>query len=68
MSKKITTKDLLKSESEVLKEIGSELEGGSADRSAGYHSSHSSGHSSSGGHNSSTAQVETPLKKTKKKK
>ena len=60
MSKKITTKDLLKSESEVLKEIGLELEGKST-TSAGIHSCHSSGPPPPGGHNSTVAKIEGPL-------
>jgi|TARA_B100000315_G_C14476257_1_gene540765 hypothetical protein len=62
----ISIKDLLKSESQVLNEIAAELNSESNDRISAYHGSHSSGHSSRGGHNSSTAKVERPLRTNKK--
>ena len=63
----ITIDDLMKSESEVLNDIAVELSSEHIDRPMAYHSSHTSGHSSRGGHNSSTAKVERPLKKDNKK-
>lgn len=63
----ITIEDLMKSESQVLNEIAEELSSENIERASAYHGSHSSGHSSRGGHNSSTAKVERPLKKNKKK-
>ena len=62
----ITIEDLMKSESQVLNYIAEELNSENAERPSMSHMSHSSGHSSRGGHNSSTAKVERPLKnKTK---
>lgn len=63
----ITIEDLMKSESQVLNYIAEELNSENVERpSMSHHSSHSSGHSSRGGHNSTTAKVERPLKnKTK---
>jgi len=66
MNNNITLDDLIKSESEVLNEIALELSNENTERPSAYHGSHSSGHSSKGGHNSSTAKVERPLKKNKK--
>ena len=63
----ITIEDLMKSESQVLNDIAEELNSEHIDRPMAYHGSHSSGHSSRGGHNSSTAKVERPLKKDNKK-
>ena len=62
----ITLDDLMRSESEVLNDIAVELSSEHGSPIA-HHSSHSSGHSSRGGHNSSTAKVERPLKKDNKK-
>ena len=59
----ITIEDLMKSESQVLNYIAEELNSENAERPIMHHLSHSSGHSSRGGHNSSTAKVERPLKK-----
>ena len=62
----ITIEDLMKSESQVLNDIAVELNSENVERPSMSHSSHSSGHSSRGGHFSSTAKVERPLKnKTK---
>ena len=62
----ITIEDLMKSESPVLNYIAEELNSENVERPSMSHSSHSSGHSSRGGHFSSTAKVERPLKnKTK---
>ena len=66
MDNEITLDDLMMSESEVLNDIGMELSAENTERPSAYHGSHSSGHSSKGGHNSSTAKVERPLKKNKK--
>jgi len=66
MNNNITLDDLIKSESEVLNEIALELSNENTERPSAFHNSHSSGHSSKGGHNSSTAKVERPLKKNKK--
>ena len=66
MNKEITLDDLMKSESEVLSEIALELSNENSEKPSAYHGSHSSGHSSKGGHNSTTAKVERPLKKNKK--
>jgi len=63
----ITLDDLMRSESEVLNDIAVELSSEHIDRPMAYHGSHTSGHSSRGGHNSSTAKVERPLKKDNKK-
>ena len=63
----ITLDDLMKSESEVLNDIAAELGSENIDSPKAHHSSHTSGHSSRGGHNSSTAKVERPLKKDNKK-
>jgi len=63
----ITLDDLMRSESEVLNNIAAELSPENIDMPKPYHSSHTSGHSSRGGHNSSTAKVERPLKKDNKK-
>ena len=61
-------KKYLNSENEILSRISNEISEESNDgRTQMSHSSHSSGHRSSGGHFSSTAQVEKPLKKNKKK-
>lgn len=57
MDKKVNVKDLLKSESEVLKRIAEELDLNEGTVQAG-HYSHTSGHTSSGGHTSQTAKVE----------
>lgn len=62
----ITLDDLMRSESEVLNDIAVELSSEHGSPMAS-HNSHSSGHSSRGGHNSSTAKVERPLKKDNKK-
>ena len=64
----ITLDDLMRSESEVLNDIAAELDvdGGQKPRGA-HHMCHTSGHSSRGGHFSSTAKVERPLKKDNKK-
>lgn len=56
---KITLDDLLASEHEVLSRIANELNA-EMHEPLSSHSSHSSGHSSSGGHNSVTARIETP--------
>ena len=53
----------MKSESQVLNNIAEELNSENSERPSMSHNSHSSGHSSSGGHNSTTAKVERPLKK-----
>ena len=58
----ITIKDLMKSESQVLNYIAEELNSENAERPSMSHTSHSSGHSSRGGHHSTTAKVERPLK------
>ena len=63
----ITLDDLMRSESEVLNDIAAELNSEHIDRPSMTHSSHSSGHSSRGGHFSTTAKVERPLKKDNKK-
>ena len=63
----ITLDDLMKSESEVLNDIAAELSPENIDMPKAHHNSHTSGHSSRGGHNSSTAKVERPLKKDNKK-
>ena len=47
-------------------DIALELSAENSERPSAYHGSHSSGHSSKGGHNSTTAKVERPLKKNKK--
>ena len=64
----ITLDDLMRSESEVLNDIAAELDvdGGQKPMVAA-HICHSSGHSSRGGHFSTTAKVERPLKKDNKK-
>jgi len=72
MGKKINLKDLLDSESEIIKKIGQEIEqsddgsiqfrhlSGARHTSSG---SHKSGHSSSGRHSSTTtAKIEKPIK------
>lgn len=72
MNEKINLKDLLDSESEIIKKIGEEIEqsddgsiqfkhlSGARHTSSG---SHKSGHSSSGKHSSTTtAKIENPLK------
>ena len=72
MDEKINLKDLLDSESEIIKKIGVEIEqsddgsiqfkhlSGARHTSSG---SHKSGHSSSGKHSSTnTAKIENPLK------
>ena len=64
----ITIEDLMKSESQVLNDIADELNSENVERPSMSHSSHSSGHSSRGGHFSSTAKVERPLKKNIKTK
>ena len=51
---------------DVEPSIAAELNSESNDRISAYHGSHSSGHSSRGGHNSSTAKVERPLRTNKK--
>ena len=57
----------LKSENEILKRISREIdEENSTEIKLSSHASHTSGHRSSGGHFSSTAKVEKPLKKNKK--
>ena len=62
----ITIEDLMKSESQVLNYIAEELNSEHIERPTASHPSHTSGHSSRGGHFSSTAKVERPLKnKTK---
>ena len=63
----ITLDDLMRSESEVLNDIAVELSSEHGSPMASHHNSHSSGHSSRGGHNSTTAKVERPLKKDNKK-
>lgn len=58
----------LNSENDILKRISNEIaEESDNDMKLMSHFSHSSGHSSSGGHFSSTAKVEKPLKNKKKK-
>lgn len=53
----LTLEDLMRAESEVLDRIANEIEVEPASVIAG-HSSHASGHTSSGGHYSSVARVE----------
>jgi hypothetical protein len=57
MSNKLNLSDLLNGESDVLKRIHNEIDGERIGPVAS-HGSHSSGHSSSGGHYSSIARVE----------
>ena len=64
----ITIENLIKSESQVLNDIAVELNSENVERPSMSHGSHSSGHSSRGGHFSSTAKVERPLKKNNKTK
>ena len=64
----ITIENLIKSESQVLNDIAVELNAENVERPSMSHGSHSSGHSSRGGHFSSTAKVERPLKKNNKTK
>tara|TARA_B100000287_G_scaffold376864_1_gene378281 strand:- start:1 stop:195 length:195 start_codon:yes stop_codon:yes gene_type:complete len=64
----MSIKKYINSENEILNRISNEIsEESSNGKTQMSHGSHSSGHSSSGGHFSSTAQVEKPLKKNKKK-
>ena len=57
----LTIDDLLRAESEVLDRIAREIESETSGASGGVagHTSHTSGHSSSGGHNSTVARVES---------
>lgn len=57
----LTVDDLLRAESDVLERIAREVESDSSGASGAVagHSSHSSGHSSTGGHNSTVARVES---------
>jgi len=60
----VSIKKYLNSENEILSRISNEISEESNDGMAPMaHGCHSSGHRSSGGHFSSTAQVEKPLKK-----
>jgi hypothetical protein len=58
MSAKLPLSDLLRAESEVLTRIHREI-AQENNTPTGSHNSHSSGHSSQGGHTSSVARVET---------
>ncbi len=58
MKDKVPLGDLLRAESEVLERIHREIDEENNTPSA-THNSHSSGHSSKGGHNSTVARVET---------
>lgn len=59
---KITLDDLLDAESEVLNRIANEIRDGAVVPVTAGHTSHSMGHSSSGGHTSySSARIEFPL-------
>ncbi len=57
--KKLTMEDLVRAESDVLKRIHEEIETEMVGGVIAGHNSHSSGHSSSGGHNSTVARVES---------
>ncbi len=54
----LTIDDLMRAESEVLDRIAREVDGEAGSMVAGFHTSHSSGHSSTGGHFSTVARVE----------
>jgi hypothetical protein len=56
---KLTMEDLVRAESEVLNRIHEEIETELVGGVIAGHNSHSSGHFSSGGHNSSIARVES---------
>lgn len=60
-AREVTVEDLLKSESSVLRRIGDDIREGQHNITA--HMSYSSGHRSSGAHNSHTSSspVESPL-------
>lgn len=58
MSGKISIEDLVAAESAVLNRIAAEIDGEINDGAPAAHQSHSSGHSSKSGHNSSVARVE----------
>jgi hypothetical protein len=65
---KLTMEDLVRAESEVLNRIHEEIETELVGGVIAGHNSHSSGHFSSGGHNSSIARVESLEPKDDSKK